>query len=542
MKTSNIFSADKAKTIVSSIWIIILAAFSAFAASDHQSAIISASKDQIKAFFNTDKVKFVFEENAGVYFVDFSQEPLTVRKMSGITHKVIAPCVSEDGKWITYASNDDTHLEDDLTNNSSVKSSAYICRIDPAAAPAKIISDYAHVPRFVKCSGQLDIMYATIGIWDAWNKKEGSVKRQNILPDGAISGQEQIVYNDFAMYGGLSCKSLDGKQYLATAIGSTGGAWMVELPAAGAPVQLHILSTRESNTSSTYSNITPQVCNPSVSSSRLYPGAMMYLDFGSSNRYHDFINKSEAPWNVHQIIMIGDYSGKIVRYFNLPSDITRITVSKAGELKNSGIEGGAIIETASNTYEFPEWSTHPCFGVSCVQTDRLWWKDGSYKGDPSSDTEMRLRNEYIYGINLNTGNNIRLIHTSDTLYGRTTNFRWAGLWVDTATSDKEEAGWLGRTAIRKGNSSEKPLQGRRMAISLDGNLLTSEEGIIRIDLYNMAGSLIEAFSSSNTSLNSINIRDIFNVNSCVYFVRVTAITGNSRVLRWVVPASQKHAR
>jgi hypothetical protein len=343
------------------------------------------------------------------------------------------------------------------------------------------------------------------------------------------------------MYGGLSYTATDTKQYAATAIGSSGGAWMVEVVGQSEPVHLHVLSAKDSKTSASYSELIPQVCNPSVSSSRIHPDAMMYLDFGSGGRYHDFINNGEAPWGVHEIIVISNYSGQVVRYFQLPSDIVRISTKEAGELKSAGGEGGAIVATAANTYEFPEWSNHPYFGVTCVQTDRLWWKDGSYVGDPSSDIATRQRNEYIYGINLNTKEKIRLVHTSDTLYGRTTSYRWAGMWVDTLAGFSEEEQWL-KTAKQGKNPPRRayvrpsaPVKAQSHA-AFDGKVITADEAITRIELHNMVGRVMQVYSPAGFSVKSIVAGEAFSVKNGVYFVRVETSGGSADVFRWVVTA------
>jgi hypothetical protein len=524
-------------------FLIICLFITALAVGDHPTAQLSVSQSDIESFFNTLNVKMVFVEDTSLYYVDFSENPLVFHKISSINHRVIAPNISNDGKWVTYASNADTLLSSDLTNSSAIRSSAYICELAPDAEPILITADYAHVPRFVKGSDQLDIVYSSIGIWDAWDKKEGEVRRQNISTDGSKQGSEEVVYDGFAMYGGLSHPDASQKQYCGTAIGSSGGAWMVEITGSGAPVQLHKLRLKTSATASSYEEVAAQVCNPSITSSRVSPDAMMYLDFGSGGKYHNFINNNESPWDVHQLFFIGNYSGNVVKYFTLPSDIEKITIKEAGEHKNTGEEGGAIVATSEITWEYPEWSNHPYFAVSSVQTDRLWWKGGSYVGDPSSDFVTRQRNEYIYGINLKTSDKIRLIHTSDTLHGRTTSYQWPWLWIETEEDFQEDAQWLPikkpANKFRKQSVSKPALAlSGKIITTFDGQMISSTAAITRIELHNMVGRIMHTYTPSGTSVKSMSVSDAFSVKTGVYFIRVETSEGTADVFRWVVSAVQ----
>jgi|GEM_PF-1313032 len=515
-----------------------------FSIGDLNTAEFSHSAEEVKSFLQTDNAKLVFVCNNKLYYVDYSEDPITIHQMSKITSsRVIAPSISEDGNWVVYAApGSDGNLTSDLTNSASVKSSAWICSLSIDAEPIEITADNAHVPRFVKGSGQLDIIYSTLGIWDAWKDKVGAVKRQNIRPNGSKDGSETTVYSECAMYGGMSYEGTDGKQYMGTAQGNTGGAWMVELGNPTNIVGLHQLQVRASKTAADYTTIQPQCCNPSITSSKTAPNTMMYLDFGSGGKYHDRIKDGQTPWAVHEIIFISNFSGEIMKFFLQPSDIAKITTSQAGELKAAGGTGGAIVATTGNTYEFPEWSNHPYYAITCVQTDRLWWSGKNWVADPSKDNS-RKKNEYIYVINLKENIKMRLLHTSDTLQGRTTSYEWPWLWVEIPEGFEEDDQWLSAKLPyprrnRRPSFDRYTVNGADVIrVSFDGQVVDAEQAIARVELHNMVGRALQEFTPADKSVTSVVVTDAFAVKPGVYFLRVELAGGQINVFRWVVTAA-----
>ncbi|MBD3391026.1 MAG: hypothetical protein GF418_03130 [Chitinivibrionales bacterium] len=509
----------------------------ALAVGDLADAGFSATRTEIVDFLGTENAMLVFVVGDDLYYVDISQDPLTITRMAGITKKVVAPNISDNGEWVVYAApGSDGALKNDLTSDADIKSSAYICKIGANENPVEVVADEAHVPRFVKGSGALDIVYASIGIWDAWdateNPNQGEVRRTAVAADGTVGG-ESVVYSGFALYGGLSYEDTDGKQYMGTAIGNSGGAWMVEVTGPSDSVQLHRLQVTDGPDGTTYETKVPQVCNPSITSSRKYPNTMMYLDFGCSGCYYDLVKNGEASWYQHEMFFIGNFDGQVVKGFVQPTDIEMISTSEAGSRKAEGGEGGAIVATTGNTYEYPEWSNHPYFGVTTVQTDRLWWCGGEWCAPPSED-DSRTKNEFIYAINLKTGDKLQVLHSTDTLQGRTMSYRWPWLWVEVA-DDFSEDDWLpiARDDWRRGFGVPRGGEGGAAHARFDGRVVSADLPIERLSIHNMLGREMSGYVPMH-SARSVTVADAFSPEPGVYFLRVNTRGGGTDVFRWVV--------
>jgi hypothetical protein len=386
------------------------------------------------------------------------------------------------------------------------------------------------VPRFARDTDQLDLIYADIGIWDAWNSGKGRVMRQNVKMDGTVDGSPQTVFDGFAMYGGLSNPAGDGKQYLGTAQGNTGGAWMVEKTTPDTKVQLHKIQVKVKPDTNAYEVITPQCCNPSVTPSKLHPERMMYMDFGSASKYHDVIKNNQAPWYIHEIVFMGDYSGRILMHFPQPAEIPKITTTEAIARRDAGGDGGAIIGGNGNTYEFPEWSNHPYYAVVTVQTDRLWWTGGTWAGEPSTDVSRR-RAEYIYLIDLKNKQMMRVMHSADTLQGRTLSYKWPWLWVEVPEGFVEEeiSSIHGRQPAKHSRRSSN-----MSVVKFDGESVISQTDIHRVSLHNMLGREIAAYVPSAGAAKSVAMSEVFAAKPGVYFLRVQTAGNNTDVFRWIV--------
>jgi hypothetical protein len=449
------------------------------------SSWIPAKKADVLSFFGTSHVKLVFVDRGSLYFVDFSESTPAAIKIAGITEKVIAPDISPDGKWVTYATaGTDNWLRDDICRDSTVKSSAWICRLEPDASPIPVVIDSAHVPRFVKNSGQLDLVYSTKGDEDAWEKGEGKVKRKSISADGVVSDEEEIIFDGFGCYGGLSYDN----RYLATGVNR---ACMVDLEdEEKLPVIVQDLRLRTAESPVYELRNQTTVCNPSISSSRIYTNSMMYFDLGSSGYFSPAIN-SGNPWKMHQVIFIATYDREITGSFSVPDDIPLATTEQLQENVKSGEYGGMVNHTE---WDNPEWSAnHPYFSVAAVLASRPY--------NLGNGWEPTDRNELAYAINIRDSTYLRLLQISDTSFFSEGFLQWPGLWVDTGKGFSEEAGWMEKELdTRKTYPNHEPQQPDAW---IADNEIRCASAIRNLSIYKLDGRLI-----SNRRINDKNRRTV----------------------------------
>jgi hypothetical protein len=381
-------------------------------------------------FFGNSRVKLVFVSSGRLYYVDFSENctQLCIHLMDSVPAPVMAPVISPDGGWVVYAApGSDGRLINDMPNDSSIKSSAWVCRLTESAVPILAKRDSAHVPRFIQNSDTMSILYSTVGIgkaWAGWENGGGTGEVRSIkIPDGFPVGKEDTIFNGFACYGGLSYDH----HYLSTAIYGD-GARMVRI-GEGEPVvaKIHWLSCDNSADS-----FWLQVCNPSISSSRVYTDAMLYYDVGNLN-HSCVVADHSIRWADHSLLFISRFSGNVVKCFGLPEELPQLaTVQHLDSVVAGGQLGGLPL---SRFWNNPEWSNTPYYAVSGVANRRLWWlADSTWHENPLC--------EYLCAINLRDSSFLPILSLNDTSLASTTAFSYPWLWVEVPSDFQEDSNWL----------------------------------------------------------------------------------------------------
>jgi hypothetical protein len=332
---------------------------------------------------------------------------------------------------------------------------------DQTASPIKI-ADNAYVPRFVKNSVQPTIVYSTCSLNPDPNKIAlngcGAVKTTQWDNN---SWTENTIWSGGSYLGGLS---YDGR-YLADGE-QTQHCFMLDLQnSANGPARLHNIPAKTKTGNDTL--VTSQVCNTSISSSKLYTNTMMYLDFGFDStliQVHSLI----GSWDFHKRIFISDYSGAIVKYFDPPNFVA---LSEATEQSRGNAD--------NMEWNYPEWSNHPFFAATALNIERVW-----FDGAQTPPWQYYSKNEKICILNIQTGATLPLIESIDTSLTSTTNLEWPFLWIDLPASFSESSGWL---AIK---NQYRPAGIQKGHVSLVNDLITSSLPMSQVELYSLSGKLL----------------------------------------------------
>jgi len=229
----------------------------------------------------------------------------------------------------------------------------------------------------------------------------------------------------------------------------------------------------------------------------------MFLDFGSAAKLHHDIKFAQEPWYIHEIIFIRDYHDNLLAWIGQPGEIEKKTTTEAYAGRNSGEEGGCILTGNGNTWEFAEWSTDARFAVACVQTDRIWWRNGSWIGEVSTDVSRR-KTEYAYLINVQNGSILRALALTDTLQGRTAAYKWPQLWV-------------GKTPPPV---SANPQRKKTFAITFNGNEIECghNDYLSAVAVYALNGKLVKHHSFDNRNTSRIRLQKAGVVCAGMYIV------------------------
>jgi hypothetical protein len=210
------------------------------------------------------------------------------------------------------------------------------------------------------------------------------------------------------------------RQWLCTA--DNNPAYMLDRTNSGnKPGMIHRLRwTNSSSGADTVFEI--QTCNPSISSSRVFFDAMMYLDIGtesivSSSPYRP---KNLGSWGFHTRIFISRSTNDIARYYDVPVNPPVVAVvQKAGDV-------------TVKSWDSPRWSNHPYFASATLFLERAW-------DDGTTD-----RNEAIYLIDLRNSSYVKLLSLADTSGSNSLSMDYPWLWVETPSdlASSEDENWL----------------------------------------------------------------------------------------------------
>ena len=209
-----------------------------------------------------------------------------------------------------------------------------------------------------------------------------------------------------------------------------------------------------------------QTCSPSISPSQIFTNTIMYVDFSSSaienaGCYHPTL----GYWGFHERIFIGRSDGVILKYFDVPSDITDIPANEMGKG-----------EVYSVSWDNPEWSNHPYYAAAATSVDRLW-KETIY--------EHTYLNEDLYLINLKDSTYLKLAEVTDTSKTSQENILWPYVWIETPANFIEDPHWLDpyKADVRKrayNKNRTSTINVKNNHISVDGDKITQ----IRLFSYN----------------------------------------------------------
>lgn len=400
--------------------------------SDSRHAIaarICVSSDALKGFCGTDSVRIVFSNSMKLYYVDFAAPQQGFHAL-GQTDSAVLPVISPQGSTIAYA----TGVGND--GKTELLSKAWVCDFSETAVP-QFVASPAYVPRFSKDPGvgSPQLYYSTKAmpldgksyVWEG----AGHLVKKDLGPgtvDTVCSG---------GYFGGVS---IDGR-YAATAENSPNTFLLDMADQAAVPRYLHRVPVKKLG-SDADTIIDLVCCNSSVSSSLLFPEAVLFFDFSSkiiqdSDCYHPRL----GTWGVHDRIFLYTYANEFRRIFDVPAEI----------IIPDNVQDFGKGEKFEKQWNYPEWSNHPYFAVATVNIDRLWKNTGGM-------LLHEWKNEAIYLINLKDSNYLKIIETTDTSRISQVNMSWPAAWIKLAGSFKEDPLWLANTGISWFNASDKYLK------------------------------------------------------------------------------------
>lgn len=420
---------------------------------------ITVDPDSLAAICGTNKVKLVFLAKDSLWYVDFSETTPQARTIKTISGAPTTPALSPDGGYAAYVTGIGGVPPVSMFSPNSVP---WLCDLSGATAPRKV-ADTGWAPRFDLASAAPRVVYATCGklvsdTADLWNGC-GKMRAWS-----SSSGQSSDVWAGGSWFGGMSYNG----QWLCTA--DNGPAYMLDITnAANKPVTLHRLHWTNGKTNAD-TVFALQACNPSISSSRAFPDAMMYLDVGNLSMpgYH---TKNMGYWDFHTRIFISRSTGAVAKYYDMPF---------VADFQNSG-------DVSTQTWESPRWSNHPYFASAALYKERSW------AGNKVTD-----RNESIYLINLKDSTYLKLITLSDTSVGNTLSMEFPWLWVDVAQdfASQEDKQWLSGSldaAVRKPLGGSGNVSSYRIYQS-HGNLFSGRP-LAGVEFFTLQGERIGKFNA-----------------------------------------------
>jgi hypothetical protein len=271
--------------------------------------------------------------------------------------------------------------------------------------PILVTADSAYEPRFKQDAETLTVVYISKDSPDAFANPYSQTKMRKVLNGKPL--EEEIIFSHGGYAGGMSYDN----RFLSA--GFTRAA-MIDLKSGKTtPDTLHKLMLQQgSSKAAEYL----QVCNPSVSASRIFTRCMMYIDIGSFGKTNPLINRNE-PWEAHNIIYITNMSDSIVKYFFKPP--------------GTDIPDRGSLTGYQWRWDDPEWSNHPYYATSAVQCERRVGASVAYD-----------YHEHIYLINLKDSAYLKVVESTNTGGSSNTDMMWPWFWVKIPDDFKEDPLWL----------------------------------------------------------------------------------------------------
>ncbi|MBD3420075.1 MAG: hypothetical protein GF398_08170 [Chitinivibrionales bacterium] len=429
-----------------------------------------AQKPEVSDFFGTDDVAFAFsnEENK-LFFVDYTEPTPVIRHIAAVD-EASNLSMSPDGKWIAFQSGSMADGKD------FTPSTAWIVEAREDAVPIQVSpSGKGWTPRFLQSSAEIRVIWAECSSDQYTNKYawDGCGYMLARSFDDRTPGAIDTIFRGGAYYGGVS---YEGKYLGSGEYYSSAHIKDIAIPADEPPVALHNVTCQAPSGSDT--TIPLQVCNPSMSQSRVHQNVLMLLDFGySPSNYVDNGLTNCTPdegWDFHEYIILLNDENRIVKRYRIP-------------LPNLAADTGL---PSGSEWTHCEWSTHPYYGVGCRRIVRKFPHSSIPILMPSNKIEQ------ILGINLKDSAYIPLVSTLDTTQNNHQGVFFAALHVGTETNFQEEC-WLGDSCSPAPAHAPINLRTADHRICLAGTHLSSSTPMREISVYRADGALISSMKNVN---------------------------------------------
>lgn len=364
------------------------------------SNIQPVSRKQVVDFFGTANVKtvFVVRRARQLAYVDWSETTAdedvpTVRLISmPSVSSPQKPMLSPDGNYLTFVDGGSTG------DRSSKSRTGYVCKLEENPTLHMIVPDSCHIPRWVQNPDITPtIVFSSCGSGDGGSRVYNSCgATYKVSVNAGVPGTPQVIYSGGGFLSGLS----PDQKWLAAAENSP-HLYMTDITSSEDIVFKTPLITRPSECDTA----SIQVCNGSVTSSRVTTDVALCLDFSGNHP------EMGGEWGIHDRIQVFNSKSEIVDYY----DVSDETIEAAGD----DISEGQIVD---NQWEGSEWSNHPYYLVANLGLTRA---GGS------------MARERVYAINLYEKKDTELVRTTDT-----TNIPTPHLWAEIPNGFVEAAGWL----------------------------------------------------------------------------------------------------
>jgi hypothetical protein len=453
---------------ISGIAVILICSFVQGAFSELKAHIV-VDKTQLVSFLldaqaGTD-AKLIFCESGKMFFIDFSEDAPVIQELVNAEGGVL-PVISPDGRYFVYSKG----VPDD--GETTLKSRAYISELASDATPV-LVAEPAYVPRFVQDSSIPKVLYSTCASHPDVSKFAydgcGKVLTRQFL-DGQI-GDADTVWSGGSYFGGLS---VDGG-YLCTAWLGNGKAYMLNLTIPNPIPALTFLKLRNKQTGND-TMFSIGACNPSISSSRNYSDAMMFVDFGCDQGFPPQFSSAQLPaaWEQHERLWICKLNGDVLRCMG-QKYVPQLSDDEYMALSWEDTKG----QSYGSRWDFPEWSNHPYLAAAGILVKRTW------KGARTDDYDDRKMVEHIYLINLKTSAVLPLVSVTDTSQSSKVSLKWPWFWTSVPQNFSEQQDWLATTGIRP--QYERAAQPKENQAYLLGNTIISGKPIRNVAVCDLSG-------------------------------------------------------